>query len=135
MTDPRLSAGPSPDRRVLAIALLSGLLAVIVAALAAHGPMAPTETNAQRQVDTATLLHFVHALALMVLAWWPAPAGWRLAMAAFWVVGTVLFSGSLYALTMFGQPWPGVLTPLGGLFLMLGWGGWLVGLFVARTRA
>ncbi len=120
------------DRRVLAIGLVSGLVAVVLAALAAHGPMAPTALDAQRQVDTAILLHFVHTLALMLLAYWPADTRWRLAITAVWLIGIILFCGSLYALTLFNQPWPGVITPLGGLFLMLGWAGWLTGLAVAR---
>lgn len=118
------------DRRVLAIGLASGLVAVVLAALAAHGPMAPTDLDAQRQVDTAILLHFVHTLAMMLLAYWPADARWRLTIAAAWLIGITLFCGSLYALTLFDQPWPGPITPIGGLFLMLGWVGWLIGLLI-----
>ncbi|MFO7809694.1 DUF423 domain-containing protein [Guyparkeria sp.] len=120
------------DRRVLAVGLISGLIAVVLAALAAHGPMAPTDLNAQRQVDTAILLHFVHTLGLMMLAFWPAGARWRLTITALWLVGIILFSGSIYALTLFTQPWPGPATPIGGLFLMLGWIGWLTGLLLLK---
>ncbi len=123
------------DRRVLAVGLLSGLIAVGLAAVAAHGPMAPTALDAQRQVDTASLLHFVHTLALMQLAYWPAQTRWRLTIATAWLIGIILFSGSLYALTLFGQSWPGPITPIGGLFLMVGWIGWLTGLLVVKRRA
>ncbi|WP_322520312.1 DUF423 domain-containing protein [Guyparkeria halophila] len=123
---------PVADRPVLAIGLANGLVAVVLAALAAHGPMAPTDLDAQRQVDTAILLHFVHTLAIMLLAYWPAPGRWRLTLALAWLVGIILFSGSLYALTLFNQPWPGAITPIGGLFLMLGWIGWLGGLLVVK---
>ena len=125
---------PVADRPVLAIGLVNGLVAVVLAALAAHGPMAPTELDAQRQVDTATLLHFVHTLAIMLLAYWPAPGRWRLTIALAWLTGIILFSGSLYALTLFGHSWPGPITPIGGLFLMLGWIGWLVGLLVVKRH-
>lgn len=120
------------DRRVLAIGLVSGLVAVMLAALAAHGPMAPTNLDAQRQVDTAIMLHFVHTLALMLMAHWAAPARWRLTIAGLWLIGIILFSGSLYALTLFNQPWPAAITPIGGLFLMLGWIGWLTGLLAVK---
>lgn len=125
----------TPDNRVLAAGLVSGLIAVVLAALAAHGPMAPTDPTAQRQVDTAILMHFVHTLGLMLVAFWPAPARWRAVITAGWLLGILLFSGSLYALILFGQSWPGPITPLGGLFLMLGWLVWLIGLMVTRTPA
>jgi len=114
--------------------LIRSLIAVVLAALSAHGPMAPTALDAQRQVDTAALLHFVHTLAIMLLAYWPAPGRWRLTIALAWLTGIILFSGSLYALTLFGHSWPGPITPIGGLFLMLGWIGWLVGLLVVKRR-
>jgi uncharacterized membrane protein YgdD (TMEM256/DUF423 family) len=38
-----------------------------------------------------------------------------------WVAGTVLFSGSLYALALGGPHWIGPITPLGGLGLIAGW--------------
>ena len=72
-----------------------------------------------------------HALALLACAWaatrWPGgavtSAGWL------FVAGTVVFSGSLYALALSGQRWLGAVTPLGGLaflggWLALAWGVW-----------
>ena len=49
------------------------------------------------------------------------------------VTGIVLFSGSLYALTLTGQTGLGMITPLGGLALLLGWGALLVS--AVRRRA
>lgn len=37
------------------------------------------------------------------------------------VAGTVLFSGSLYALALTGERWLGAVTPLGGVFFLVGW--------------
>jgi uncharacterized membrane protein YgdD (TMEM256/DUF423 family) len=64
-----------------------------------------------------------HALALLAVAWaathWPVPAvhlaGWC------FVVGTFLFSGSLYILALTETRWMGAVTPLGGLAFLLGW--------------
>ena len=124
-----------PDRLVLAIGLLSGLVAVALAAFGAHGPLAPIDPIAQRQLGTASLFHLTHSLGLMLLAFWPAAVSWRRAVALSWLVGIVLFAGSLYSSTMFAVAWPGLLTPLGGLFLMSGWLAWLVGVLgLSRPR-
>lgn len=64
-----------------------------------------------------------HAMALLVLSLamdrWPgslwAPTGWLL------VAGSVLFSGSLFVLTLTGVRWLGAITPIGGACLLLGW--------------
>ena len=65
----------------------------------------------------------VRVLALLAVAWvytqWPgaltAAAGWL------FVAGIVLFSGSLYVLSLSGVRWLGAVTPLGGLCFMAGW--------------
>jgi uncharacterized membrane protein YgdD (TMEM256/DUF423 family) len=64
-----------------------------------------------------------HALALLAVAWgcarWPGAtvgaSGWL------FVAGTVLFSGSLYALSLSGTRWWGAVTPFGGLAFLGGW--------------
>ena len=64
-----------------------------------------------------------HALALLAVGWaqtrWPGPAvnaaGWL------FVAGTVIFSGSLYALSLSGLRWLGAVTPIGGVALLAGW--------------
>ncbi len=64
-----------------------------------------------------------HALALVATSWamtqWPgtaaAVAGWL------FVAGIVIFSGSLYGLTLTGARWLGAVTPLGGLAFLAGW--------------
>jgi uncharacterized membrane protein YgdD (TMEM256/DUF423 family) len=72
-----------------------------------------------------------HALALLAVAW--AAGRWTsgaiTAAGILFVVGTVVFSGSLYVLVLTGQKWLGAVTPLGGLafiagWLLLAWGAW-----------
>lgn len=73
--------------------------------------------------DTAVRYHLIHAVALMLAAWatsrWPGTAS----TAAGWlfVAGTVLFSGSLYALSLTGIRALGAITPFGGVAFILGW--------------
>jgi uncharacterized membrane protein YgdD (TMEM256/DUF423 family) len=64
-----------------------------------------------------------HAFALIAAAWaqakWPSPAisagGWC------FIVGTILFSGSLYLLSVSGIRWLGAITPWGGVAFLAGW--------------
>jgi len=73
--------------------------------------------------ETAARYQMLHALALvgvaLAAAHAPSPAlrwaGWL------FVAGTVVFSGSLYALSTSGARWLGAVTPLGGLLLLAGW--------------
>jgi len=98
-----------------------GLTGVAAGAFGAHGLKATLETTGGLENwKTAVLYQLVHAVALLALV--PRTevsargTGWC------WVVGVMLFSGSLYALAL-GCPakfiWP--ITPLGGLALLLGW--------------
>jgi uncharacterized membrane protein YgdD (TMEM256/DUF423 family) len=73
--------------------------------------------------ETAILYHLVHALALLAAAWaanrWPGSAS----TAAGWLffVGIIVFSGSLYALSLSGLRSLGAVTPIGGVAFLAGW--------------
>ncbi len=71
--------------------------------------------------EKAVLYHFLHALALLVLAL--HEIGSR-APALLFIAGIVLFSGSLYLLALTNVRWLGAITPLGGLCFLAGWA-WL----------
>lgn len=84
--------------------------------------------------ETAVRYELVHALAIMIVGVaaqrWPA-AGWGRAGWLF-AVGTLVFSGSLYALALTGVRWLGAVTPVGGVCLL---GGWLfAGIAATRSR-
>lgn len=71
---------------------------------------------------TAVFYHLVHA----ALAWTAGfcaklPNKLMLRAASCWVAGILLFSGSLYGLALGGPRWLGPITPLGGLFFIIGW--------------
>ncbi|MGI9114299.1 MAG: DUF423 domain-containing protein [Chthoniobacterales bacterium] len=97
-------------------------VAVALGAFGAHALRATLEANQSRATwNTAVLYHFLHGLALMVIAQQSANRG----VCYLFLAGIVLFSGSLYALAATGASWLGPITPLGGLCFLAGWA-WLV---------
>ena len=99
---------------------LAGLLAVAVAALAAHG-LADLDAQAIQMVRDADQIQGWHALALLACGLW-APRGGRLvhASATAFALGLMLFCGAVYALAIGGVHLP-LVAPVGGSVLMLGW--------------
>ena len=102
---------------------LSALVAVAAGAFGAHALRARLSTEHLAVFETGARYQMYHALGLLAVAWaatrWPG----ALVQAAGWlfIAGTLLFSGSLYALTLSGVRWIGAITPLGGLAFMAGW--------------
>jgi uncharacterized membrane protein YgdD (TMEM256/DUF423 family) len=102
---------------------LSGFVAVAAGAFAAHGLRQKLSPEGLAVFETGARYGMYHALALIGLAWalgrWPSAsldaAGWL------FVAGTVLFSGSLYSLSLTGMRWLGAVTPIGGAAFLLGW--------------
>ena len=94
-------------------------LGVALGTFGAHALKETLTANSMTEVwNKAVLYHFIHALALLVLAALPATS--RAAPALF-VSGIVLFSGSLYLLALTNVKWLGAITPLGGLCFLAGW--------------
>lgn len=97
-----------------------GLLAVAAGAFGAHSLNAILEANNQLDIwRTASQYHLVHAVAMLAVAL-AAPGrvwAWRL-----WLIGILLFSGSLYTIGITNIRILGAfVTPIGGVFLMAGW--------------
>lgn len=110
--------------------LVAGILGGTGVALGAFGAHALKETLLERGMagvwDTATKYQLYHALAFLALGPWIARGVERPTRALdwaarCWLIGTVLFSGSLYALALGAPRWAGPITPLGGVFLLAGW--------------
>ena len=118
------------DRLFFALGSASALVAVATGAFGAHGLRARLSPDLLAVFETAARYQMYHALALLAVGWavtrwpgpWPVRAGWLFA------VGTLLFSGSLYALALSGMRWLGAVTPLGGLAFLAGWTCLLLGL-------
>ncbi len=108
----------------LSIAAGSGLLAVVLGAFGAHALRAQLDGRAMGIYETAVQYHFAHSLALLAVALLyrtaASPRLLGLSGLAF-TLGLVLFSGSLYLLSVTGIRWLGAITPLGGLSFIAGW--------------
>lgn len=72
---------------------------------------------------TGVLYHFIHALAILIVGWLSTQTNDpRVHYAGlFFMAGIVLFSGSLYLLSITEIKWLGMITPLGGLSFLIGW--------------
>jgi uncharacterized membrane protein YgdD (TMEM256/DUF423 family) len=109
--------------RILAIAGVLLALATVFGAFGAHALKAHLSPDRLQVYETAVRYHFFHALGLLGVGLAlrtidSSPLRWS---AMLIVIGIVLFSGSLYALT-FGAPrLMGIVTPVGGLALIAGW--------------
>ncbi len=99
-------------------------LGVALGAFGAHGLRGRLSGEMLAVFETGVRYHFIHALGLFAVSWaasrWPGPlvgaAGWL------FVAGILIFSGSLYVLSIGGVRWLGAVTPLGGLCMIAGWG-------------
>jgi uncharacterized membrane protein YgdD (TMEM256/DUF423 family) len=117
----------------LIIAAANGALAVAAGAFAAHGLSERLSAHALSVFETGARYHMYHALAMGLAA---IGLRGRAARAATWsawlfLIGIVLFCGSLYLLALSGQHVLAFVTPFGGLAFLAGW----VLLAIAATRA
>ena len=111
------------DRLFFAIGSISALIGVAAGAFGAHGLKSKLSVEMLAIFETGVRYQMYHALAILAAAWavnrWPgstaAVAGWC------FLVGTLVFSGSLYLLSISGARWLGAITPLGGVAFLLGW--------------
>ena len=107
----------------LRIAALLGALAVALGAFGAHGLKPLLTRNETAAIwEKAVFYHFIHAVMLFILA---GRIPLRIGPWFSFLVGIVLFSGSLYVLAVTNVKWLGAITPFGGVSFILGWV-WLV---------
>lgn len=103
---------------------LSAFLGVGLGAFGAHGLKTKVTPEMLAVWQTGVLYHLVHALGLLLIgiichlmpeAATARNAGWAI------LLGTVLFSGSLYLMVLTGIKPLGMITPFGGIAFLLGW--------------
>ena len=107
-------------RNWMTLAALGGFVSVAMGAFSAHGIQDP---QAQEWLRTGALYGFMHTFATFACAALIEIGAVRARLApAFFLSGVVLFSGSLYAVALGAPRWLGMVTPLGGLLFLIGWG-------------
>lgn len=100
-----------------------GGLGVGLGAFAAHGLRNTLSAADLATFETGVRYQMYHSFALLAVAWALERWGGTTAALAGWafVVGIVIFSGSLYMLVLTGPRWLGAITPIGGLAMLVGW--------------
>jgi len=119
----------SPERTLFVASGIAGALGVALGAFGAHGlrdflASLPDGEARRRLWETAAHYHLLHAVALAAaacLAGKPGAASFAFPAGLCFAGGIVLFSGSLYAMTLTGVRALGAVTPFGGLAFIAGW--------------
>ena len=102
---------------------IAAFVGVALGAFGAHSLRTKLSPEMLNIFEVGVRYQIYHALALLAVAWgisrWPQSnlnaAGWA------FIAGIIIFSGSLYILSIFGIRWLGAITPIGGLAFLIGW--------------
>jgi uncharacterized membrane protein YgdD (TMEM256/DUF423 family) len=111
------------DRFFFAAGSLMAFLAVALGAFGAHALKSKLSADMLDIFEVGVRYQMYHALGLIAVSWalsrWPESnlnaAGWA------FIIGIVIFSGSLYVLSLTGIRWFGAITPIGGVAFLAGW--------------
>ncbi len=111
--------GESSGRAVAAAGALLAALGIALGAFGAHGLERMLEPRALGWWQTGVQYQMWNAVGLVALGLAPA----RLRASA-WLIGagTLIFSGTLYVMALTGVRWLGMVTPVGGVLMIAGWG-------------
>lgn len=110
-------------RRLTALGALLAGLSVVLGAFGSHALETMVTPQRLQTWDTAVHYHMIHALALLWFGLYLQhyPHRGVLVSALLILAGTLIFSGSLYALVLLDTPVLGAITPVGGILLIGGW--------------
>jgi len=130
--------GSGINRWVIVAGAGFALAAVMTGAFAAHGLKHLLDAYSLDLIETAARYQMYHAIALLIVGIFStipqfSPRWLNLAAVAF-ILGIVLFSGSLYMLALSGIKWLGAITPLGGGAFILGWGALIIAVLKHPTQ-
>lgn len=112
-----------------------GLLAVAFGAFGAHSLRDMVTPERLAVFQTGVQYQGLHALALLIVATWRQVGGASKSLTVAGVcftLGVIIFSGSLYALVVLDSPRFGMITPIGGVMFMVGWGALIARALVSR---
>jgi len=111
------------DRLFFSLGAWSAFVSVAAGAFGAHALRVRLDAGSLAVFETGARYQMYHAVGLLAAAWavvrWPGP--WAVRSGWLFAAGTLLFSGSLYALALGGVRWVGAIAPLGGLAFLAGW--------------
>ncbi len=108
----------------LQLGAINAALAIAAGAFAAHGLKPKLNAHYLEVFQTGAQYHFYHALALLLvgLLMLQFPEQGLLKWVGYlFILGILLFSGSLYTLSISGISWLGAITPIGGLAFIIAW--------------
>jgi len=103
---------------------LNALLVIVLGAFGAHALKARLTSDMLATYQTGIQYHFYHAVGLMMIgliALHVPPSGYLKWSGWLMLAGILLFSGSLYLLSVSGIRWLGAITPIGGTAFILAW--------------
>lgn len=110
------------QERYRKVTALIGVSAIVLGAFGAHGLEDRLSAEMMEVYQTGVLYHLIHAVALLGLVLAPVWENRNTSrIAACWVAGILIFSGSLYALAISGVGALGAITPIGGVAFIVGW--------------
>jgi uncharacterized membrane protein YgdD (TMEM256/DUF423 family) len=107
----------------LSIGSISGALAVMLGAFGAHGLKDKLSEKMLANYMTGVEYHFYHTLVLLIVGVIALHYPTKQLTASGWAftIGILTFSGSLYVMALTGITKLGAITPIGGLFFIIGW--------------
>jgi uncharacterized membrane protein YgdD (TMEM256/DUF423 family) len=111
------------DRLFFVIGAVAAFIGVAAGAFGAHGLKGRLDAEMLAVFEVGVRYQMYHAFALIAVAWaqtrWPGTP--VTTSGILFIIGMLVFSGSLYLLSLTGQRWLGAITPLGGVALLAGW--------------
>ncbi|MEP4534327.1 MAG: DUF423 domain-containing protein [Cyclobacteriaceae bacterium] len=111
-------------KKILLAGAIFSLASVAIGAFGAHGLKSTLEANQHiATFETAVLYQMFHSMGLLFLGLWSSkkPSKFLTYSAFLFVSGILIFSGSLYLLSICNIAWLGAITPIGGLSFIAGW--------------
>ncbi|MBB3701474.1 DUF423 domain-containing protein [Flammeovirga yaeyamensis] len=112
------------SKNLITIGAIILALAVGIGAFGAHGLKATLESFGRvATFETGVKYHFYHGLGLLLLGALSdkVEGSWLKWSATFMILGIIIFSGSLYILSVTGMNWLGAITPIGGVGFIAAW--------------
>jgi len=113
----------NPINLIIAFGAFNAFIAVAAGAFAAHGLKDILSAEYLSTFKTAADYQLMHGIGLIIIGLINKQNTNRcnIAAAVFMLVGIILFSGSLYLLTLTGTRWLGIITPFGGVCFLIAW--------------